>query len=170
MRHIISVLLQNEAGALVRVAGLFSSRGYNIESLCVAPTEDERVSRMTLVTSGSDEVISQISKQLAKVVDVVDLVDMSRGDYIERELLFLKLKVDPAVREQVQACAERFNATVLDERADSYTLQLVATGLQVDDCLQALADTATVVEVVRSGVAAIGQGQRNMTYAEPAAQ
>ena len=97
MRHIISVLMANEAGALLRVAGLFSSRGYNIESLCVAPTENPSVSRLTMVTSGSDEIISQINKQLAKLVDVVDMADMTRGDHIERELLFIKLKLDELI-------------------------------------------------------------------------
>ncbi|MGH8529458.1 MAG: acetolactate synthase small subunit [Nevskiales bacterium] len=164
MRHIISVLLQNEAGALLRVAGLFSSRGYNIESLCVAPTEDERVSRLTLVTSGSDEVITQINKQLAKVVDVVDLADMTRGDHIERELLLLKLKLDPASLPQVEECAQRYGAKLLDGRAESYLLELTGTGLSVNDFIRELDSCCEVLEVVRTGAAAIASGPKALKY------
>ncbi len=164
MRHIISVLLQNEAGALLRVAGLFSSRGYNIESLCVAPTEDERVSRLTMVTSGSDEVINQINKQLAKVVDVVDLADMTRGDHIERELLLIKLKLDPATLQQVEECAKRYGAKLLDRRAESYMLELTGTGLSVNDFIQELDGFTEVLEVVRTGAAAIANGPKALKY------
>ncbi len=158
MRHIISILMANEAGALVRVAGLFSSRGYNIESLCVAPTEDPTVSRLTMVTTGSDEIISQINKQLAKVVDVVDLADMTRGDHIERELLFIKLALDDVIRDELSACVQRYGAEVLDERADSYTLQLTGTGLEVEDFIREVSALANILEVVRSGAAAIANG------------
>lgn len=164
MRHIISVLLQNEAGALLRVAGLFSSRGYNIESLCVAPTEDERVSRLTMVTSGSDEVINQINKQLAKVVDVVDLADLTRGDHIERELLLLKLKLEPASLSQVEECAQRYGAKVLDRRPDSYMLELTGTGLSVNDFIRELDGCCEVLEVVRTGAAAIASGPKALKY------
>lgn len=158
MRHIISVLMANEAGALVRVAGMFSSRGYNIESLCVAPTEDETVSRLTMVTTGSDEVINQINKQLAKLVDVVDTADMTRGDHIERELLFIKLIVDELTREEVASIAERYGAEILDERTDSYTIQLTGTGLEVEDFIKEISALAKIIEVVRSGAAAISHG------------
>lgn len=164
MRHIISVLLQNEAGALVRVAGLFSSRGYNIESLCVAPTEDERVSRLTLVTNGPDEVINQINKQLAKLVDVVDLADMTRGDHIERELLFLKLALKPAVLKRVEECVQRYGARALDEREENYTVELTGTGLTINDFIKELAGFTDVLEVVRSGTAAISHGPRVLKY------
>ncbi|MDX1496471.1 MAG: acetolactate synthase small subunit [Salinisphaeraceae bacterium] len=158
MRHIISVLMANEAGALLRVAGLFSSRGYNIESLCVAPTENPSVSRLTMVTSGSDEIISQINKQLAKLVDVVDLADMTRGDHIERELLFIKLKLDELTREEVAECVGRYGGEVLDERSDSYTVQLTGTGLEVDDFIKEIRGLSEILEVVRSGAAAIAHG------------
>lgn len=150
--------MANEAGALVRVAGLFSSRGYNIESLCVAPTEDATVSRLTMVTTGSDEIISQINKQLAKVVDVVDLADMTRGDHFERELVFIKLSLDEVTRAEVGGTVSRYNAQVLDERSDSYTIQLTGTGLEVDDFIKEIAGLAGIVEVVRSGAAAISHG------------
>ena len=158
MRHIISVLMANEAGALLRVAGLFSSRGYNIESLCVAATENPTVSRLTMVTIGSDETISQVNKQLAKLVDVVDMADMTRGDHIERELLFLKLQLDELTRDVVAACAARYSAVVLDERADSYTVQMTGTGLEVDDFIKEASGLADILEVVRSGAAAIANG------------
>lgn len=164
MRHIISVLLQNEAGALVRVAGLFSSRGYNIESLCVAPTADERVSRLTLVTIGPDDVINQINKQLAKLVDVVDLADLTRGDHIERELLFLKLVVKPAVMKQVEECVSRFGARALDEREEHYTVELTGTGLVINDFIKELSGFTEVLEVVRSGSAAISHGAKVLKY------
>ncbi len=158
MRHIISVLVANEAGALVRVAGMFSARGYNIESLCVAPTENATVSRLTMVTTGSDDVINQINKQLAKLVDVVDTADMTRGDHIERELLFIKLIVDELIREEVQATAARYGAEILDERADSYTIQLTGAGLEVEDFIKEISALAKIIEVVRSGAAAISHG------------
>lgn len=150
--------MANEAGALLRVAGLFSSRGYNIESLCVAPTEDATVSRLTLVTTGSDEIISQINKQLAKLVDVVDLADMTRGDHFERELLFIKLKVDELTREELAECVGRYKGEVLDERGDSYTVQLTGTGLETDDFIKEVGGLAEIAEVVRSGAAAIAHG------------
>lgn len=158
MRHIISILMANEAGALVRVAGMFSSRGYNIESLCVAATEDPSVSRLTMVTTGSDEVISQINQQLAKLVDVVDMADMTRGDHIERELLFVKLALDEVTREEAAAIAERYNAQVLDERVDNYTVQLTGAGLEVEDFIKELSALGDILEVVRSGAAAIAHG------------
>ena len=150
--------MANEAGALVRVAGMFSSRGYNIESLCVAATEDPSVSRLTMVTTGSDEVISQINKQLAKLVDVVDMADMTRGDHIERELLFIKLGLDDVTREEVENIAERYKAEILDERVDSYTLELTGTGLEVEDFIKEVSAQGDILEVVRSGAAAIGHG------------
>src|SRR5689334_522852 len=131
MRHIISILLQNEAGALARVAGMFSARGYNIESLSVAPTDDETVSRLTLVTSGSDDVINQINKQLQKLVDVVDVTDMTRGDHFERELLLVKMDVEGALLPRLEDCSKRYNAVVLDDTPDTYTLQVTGTSLEI---------------------------------------
>ena len=132
MRHIISILLQNEAGALARVASLFSTRGYNIESLSVAPTEDPQVSRLTLVTFGSDEVISQINKQLFKLVDVVKFVDMTRGDHIERELILLKLRVNDGAMDVLNELhAQQWCACWMIRRITS-RLELTGTGNQID--------------------------------------
>jgi acetolactate synthase-1/3 small subunit len=125
MRHIISILMQNEAGALSRVANLFSSRGYNIESLNVAPTADETVSRLTLVTTGSETVIDQIEKQLGKVIDVVDIVDMTKSDHIERELALLQLRVTNGGAQTLTPIIEQFGARVLNEAGGHYTVELV---------------------------------------------
>lgn len=160
MRHIISILLQNEAGALARVSGMFSARGYNIESLTVAPTDDETVSRLTLVTSGSDEVINQINKQSQKLVDVVDLADLTRGDHFERELLLLKLDVEGALQPRVEECVGRYSGQVLDDTLEHYTVQLTGTSLQIDDFVNEIGQIARIIEVVRSGTAAIARGDR----------
>ncbi|MDH3509569.1 MAG: acetolactate synthase small subunit [Gammaproteobacteria bacterium] len=160
MRHVISILLQNEAGALARVASLFSTRGYNIESLSVAPTEDAQVSRLTLVSIGSNQVINQINHQLFKLVDVVNIVDMTLGDHIERELLLLKLRIPEAVSENVLELISRQGAKVLDDDLANYTLELTGTGRQLDEFIGRLAADAEVLTVVRSGPLALGRGQR----------
>jgi len=161
MRHTISLFLQNEAGALTRVAGLFSSRGYNIESLHVAPTQDHSLSRLTLVTTGSDVVIQQICNQLLKLVDVVDLADMTEGDHLERELLLLKLQLDSVPGEALAARLSDLQARVLDERLESYTLEVTAGGLDIDRLIGDIAafpGVSEVLSVVRSGVVAISHG------------
>ena len=159
MRHIVSILLQNEAGALSRVAGLFSTRGYNIESLSVAPTEDPMLSRLTLVTIGSDQVIQQINKQLFKLVDVVNIADMTMGDHIERELILLKASLhkgnDSAVRKLIKAEAAR----VLDDTPANFTVELTGTGNRVDDFIDRLGAYADILSVVRSGPMAISRGE-----------
>ncbi len=160
MRHIISILLQNEAGALARVASLFSTRGYNIESLNVAPTDDPRVSRLTLVTVGSDEVISQINKQLFKLIDVVNFADMTLGDHIERELLLVKLGVKDGAMESLQDLLAQHLVRTLDDDADNYTLELIGTGNQIDTFLDRVAPLAAVLAVVRSGPLAIARGEQ----------
>ena len=136
MRHIISILLQNEAGALTRVANLFSSRGYNIESLNVAPTADETVSRLTLVTSGSETVIDQIEKQLGKLVDVVDIADMTKSDHIERELALFKLHVTNGGADKLAAVIEQFGARVLSDAGEHYTVELVGGSQDIDRFLK----------------------------------
>jgi acetolactate synthase I/III small subunit len=158
MRHIISILLQNEAGALARVASLFSSRGYNIESLNVAPTEDETVSRLTLVTTGSDEVIDQITKQLGKVVDVVDITDMTLADHIERELLLLKLQLHEGGESQLASVLVNFGARVLDDHKRHYTVELIGGGQEIDRFLKRIDGLAHVLSVVRSGAMAVSRG------------
>jgi acetolactate synthase-1/3 small subunit len=166
MRHIISILLQNEAGALTRVASMFSTRGYNIESLSVAPTEDPRVSRLTLVTIGSDAVIDQINKQLLKLVDVVDMADMTRGDHIERELLLLKLEVADAAWDRVNELVRREGARLLDDNRASFTVELTSTSGRIDEFVEKMAGLGAIQSVVRSGPMAIGRGRQ--TLAAPA--
>jgi acetolactate synthase-1/3 small subunit len=167
MRHIISVLLQNEAGALTRVASLFSTRGYNIESLSVAPTEDPALSRLTLVTIGSDAVIDQINKQLVKIVDVVSMADMTRGDHIERELLLLKMRVPDAAWERVTDLVRREGARVLDDSPATFTVELTSTCGRIDEFVEKMATLAAILTVVRSGPMAIGRGAQAL--AAPAA-
>jgi acetolactate synthase-1/3 small subunit len=155
MRHIISILLQNEAGALSRVSDLFSSRGYNIESLNVAPTDNSTVSRLTLVTTGSDDVIEQISKQLAKLVDVVNISDMTSADHIERELLLCKIhSSDGSLPETLR----RFGARVLDDREDLYTVEFVGGSAEIDRFLARVGSIGSVSTVVRSGAMAVARG------------
>ncbi len=158
MRHTISILLQNEAGALTRVAGLFSSRGYNIESLHVAPTQDHSVSRLTLVTTGSDEVIDQICSQLLKLVDVVDLLDMTPTGHIERELLLLKIRLGDSPDPEMRELLEEFGARTLDDRPASYTLELTASGPAIQTFLGKVERYGEIITVVRSGIMAMSRG------------
>lgn len=159
MRHIVSLLMENEAGALSRVAGLFSARAYNIESLTVAPTEDETLSRMTIVTSGSDEVIEQIIKQLNKLVDVVKVLDLSDGRHIERELMLVKVKATGAYREEMKRMSDIFRGRIIDVADGSYTLELTGTGSKLDAFLEAI-DKSAILETVRTGASGIGRGDR----------
>ncbi len=159
MRHIISLLMENEAGALSRVAGLFSARGYNIESLTVAPTEDPTMSRMTIVTSGSDEVIEQINKQLNKLVDVVSVMDLTEGDHIERELMLVKVRALGEAREELKRIADIFRGRIIDVSDKTYTIELTGAGSKLDSFLQAL-DHSLILETVRTGASGIGRGER----------
>jgi acetolactate synthase-1/3 small subunit len=162
MRHIISILLENEAGALSRVAGLFSARGYNIESLTVAPTDDPTLSRMTLVTRGSDEIIEQIVKQLNKLVDVVKLQDLTEGAHIERELMLVKVKAVDVAREEVKRLVDIFRGRIIDVTDSTYTLELTGTVEKLDAFVKAL-EVTEIKEVVRSGVTGIARGERALT-------
>ncbi|KAF7600846.1 MAG: acetolactate synthase small subunit [Candidatus Dactylopiibacterium carminicum] len=159
MRHVLSLLLENEAGALSRVSGLFSSRGYNIESLTVAPTEDASMSRMTIVTSGSDDVIEQITKQLNKLIDVVKVVDVSEAPHIERELLLVKVRAVGAAREEMKRMSDIFRGHIVDVSETSYVIELTGNQDKLDSFLAAL-DADLVLETVRSGVCGIGRGER----------
>ena len=159
MRHIISILVENEAGALSRVAGLFSARGYNIESLTVAPTEDPSLSRMTIVTRGTDSVIEQITKQLNKLVDVVKLMDMTEGPHIEREMLLMKVQVKDAAREELKRLTEIFRGRIIDVTDTSYIIELTGTGDKIDAFVRTV-DPALILEVVRSGVSGIARGDK----------
>ena len=161
-RHIISILMENESGALSRVAGLFSARGYNIESLTVAPTEDSSLSRMTLVTTGSDEIIEQIKKQLNKLIDVVKLIDLTEAGHIERELALVKLRADNANdREELKRLADIFRGHIVDVTPESYVVELTGTGDKIDGFLEALGGRC-IIEVVRSGASGIGRGDRSL--------
>lgn len=163
MRHIISILLQNEAGALARVANLFSSRGYNIESLNVAPTHDETVSRLTLVTRGSDEVIDQISKQLGKLVDVVNIIDMTDGDHIERELALLKLQLPSEDRKALTELVGEFGARILDDHEGHFTVELIGGSGEIDRFMIRFSDRVEILTVVRSGAMAVARGAPVLT-------
>ncbi len=161
MRHIISILMENEAGALSRVAGLFSARGYNIESLAVAPTEDPSLSRMTLVTSGTDEIIEQITKQLNKLIDVVKLMDMTEGPHIEREMMLIKVKAQGEKRNELKRMSDIFRGRIIDVTAENYTIEMTGAGDKLDAFVQAL-DPGLIIEVVRSGISGIGRGDRSL--------
>ena len=159
MRHIISLLLENEAGALSRVAGLFSARAFNIESLTVAPTEDRTVSRMTLVTSGSDEIIEQITKQLNKLVDVVKVVDLNDYRHIQRELLLIKVSAKKEERAEIKRLAEIFRGRIIDVSENAYMLELTGAGAKLDAFIRAL-DESMILEVARSGVLGVTRGDK----------
>jgi acetolactate synthase-1/3 small subunit len=159
MRHIISLLMENEAGALSRVAGLFSARGYNIESLTVAPTEDVTMSRMTIVTRGSDAIIEQIKKQLNKLIEVVTVVDLTDGDHLERELMLVKVRALGDSREELKRMADIFRGRIIDVSDKTYTIELTGTGSKLDSFLQAI-DRSLILETVRTGSSGIGRGDR----------
>ena len=159
MRHIISVLLENESGALSRVAGLFSARGYNIESLTVAPTEDASLSRMTIVTTGSEDVIEQITKQLNKLVEVVKVVDLSDAEHIERELMLIKVRAGTKEREDMKRMTDIFRGRVIDVSDNTYTIELTGDGHKLDAFIRAL-EASSIVETVRTGASGIGRGNR----------
>jgi len=158
MRHIISLLMENWAGALSRVAGLFSARGYNIESLSVAPTEDPTLSRMTLVTIGSDEVVEQVTKQLNKLIEVVKICDLNDGNHIERELMLVKVRAAGPDREEIKRLAEIFRGSIIDVTDKSYTIELTGTSSKLDAFLEAI-ERSAVLETVRTGASGIGRGE-----------
>ena len=159
MRHIISLLLENEAGALSRVAGLFSARAFNIESLTVAPTEDRTISRMTLVTSGSDEIIEQITKQLNKLVDVIKVVDLNDYRHIQRELLLIKVSAKQEERAEIKRLTEIFRGRIIDVSENAYMLELTGAGAKLDAFIRAL-DESMILEVARSGALGVTRGDK----------
>lgn len=159
MRHIISILMENEAGALSRVAGLFSARGYNIESLTVAATEDPSLSRMTLVTRGSDPIIEQIKKQLNKLIDVVKLIDLADADHIERELMVIKVRTDGPAREEILRLTRIFRGHIVDVTKTCYVIEVTGASSKLNAFIQDLDDDA-IIEVVRSGPLGILRGER----------
>ena len=162
MRHIISILLENEAGALSRVSGLFSARGYNIESLTVAPTEDPTLSRMTLVTRGDESIIEQIKKQLNKLIDVVKLVDLSEGPHIERELMMIKVRAEGPMREEVKRLSDIFRGNIIDVTNNAFTIEITGHGSKLDAFIEAV-DRDLIIETVRSGPLGIARGGKRLT-------
>ncbi|MDG1988278.1 MAG: acetolactate synthase small subunit [Halieaceae bacterium] len=159
MRRIVSVLLENESGALSRVVGLFSQRGYNIETLNVAPTEDPTLSRLTLTTIGDDKTIEQITKQLNKLVDVVKLVDLTEGSHLERDLMLVKIRTGAEQREEIKRTVDIFRGQIVDVGPEIYIVQIVGTGDKLDSFISAIG-YAEVLEVARSGVAGISRGDK----------
>lgn len=159
MKHIISILLENEPGALSRVVGLFSARGYNIETLTVAPTEDITLSRMTIVTKGSDDVIEQITKHLNRLVDVVKVVDLSEGQHVERELMLIKVRAVGKEREEMKRMADIFRGRIIDVTDKTYTIELTGDQDKIEAFIGAL-DRTSILETVRTGVSGIGRGER----------
>ncbi len=162
MRHILSMLVENESGALSRIAGLFSARGYNIESLTVAPTDDPSLSRMTLVTVGNDDIVEQIKKQLNKLIDVVKLLDLSDGPHVEREMMLIKLKAAGQDREELKRLADIFRAKVIDVTDVSYVVELTGASRKLDAFIQAVPE-GLITEVVRSGPTGIARGDKGLT-------
>jgi acetolactate synthase-1/3 small subunit len=159
MRHVISVLIENEAGALSRVSGLFSARGYNIESLTVAPTEDASLSRMTIISTGSDDIIEQITKQLNKLIEVVKVVDLSEAAHIERELMLIKVRATGKDREELKRVADIFRGRIIDVTDSTYVIELTGNTTKLDSFVGAI-DASLILETVRTGVCGIGRGDR----------
>ena len=159
MRHIISILVENEAGALSRISGLFSARGYNIETLTVAPTEDASMSRMTIVTTGSEDVIEQITKQLNKLIEVVKVIDLSEAEHIERELMLIKVRAGKTEREDMKRMADIFRGRIIDVSDNTYTIELTGDTAKLDAFIKSL-DQGAIIETVRTGASGIGRGNR----------
>jgi acetolactate synthase-1/3 small subunit len=163
MRHIISVLLENEAGALSRVVGLFSQRGFNIESLTVAPTEDATLSRMTIVTYCNAEEVEQITKQLHKLVDVLKVCDLADSGHVEREILLIKIRANTRdLRDEIKSMTDIFRGTIVDLTPDLYTVQIIGASEDLDNFVAAVSNVAEIVEVIRSGVCGISRGERSL--------
>jgi acetolactate synthase I/III small subunit len=161
MKHIIALLLENEPGALSRVVGLFSARGYNIESLTVAPTEDTSLSRMTIVTNDSDDVIEQITKHLNRLIEVVKVLDLSEGSFTERELMLVKVRAVGKEREEMKRMADIFRGRIIDVTDKSYTIELTGSSSKLDSFLEAV-DRTVILETVRTGASGIGRGERTL--------
>jgi acetolactate synthase I/III small subunit len=159
MRHIISILLENEPGALSRVVGLFSARGYNIETLTVAPTEDKSLSRMTISTVGSDDVIEQITKHLNRLIEVVKVVDLVEAPYLERELMLIKVRATGKEREEIKRLADIFRGNIIDVTSKTYTIELTGDATKLDAFIESL-ETASILETVRTGSSGIARGER----------
>ena len=161
MRHILSLLVENEAGALSRISGLFSARAFNIESLTVAPTEDDTVSRMTIVTSGSDQIIEQITKQVNKLVDVIKVVDLNESKHVDRELILIKFNATEISRENLDKMIDNYQGKIIDDSENTFTVEIINTGEKLDQLIQGI-DKSKIIEVVRSGVSGIALGANSI--------
>lgn len=159
MRHIISILLENEAGALARVVGLFAARGYNIETLSVAPTEDPTLSRMTIVTSGSDDVIEQITKHLNRLIEIVKVVDLTDGHFVEREMMLIKIRAVGKERDEIKRTVDIFRGHIVDVSDRAYTVELTGDKSKLDAFIDAI-DRTAILETIRTGGSGIGRGER----------
>ena len=166
MRHILSILIENEAGALSRVVGLFSARGYNIDSLTVSTTEDATLSRMTIVTHGSEEVIEQITKHLNKLIEVVKVIDLNESEHIERELMLIKVRASGRDREEMKRMADIFRRRIIDVTEKTYTIELTGTSGKLSAFLDAI-DRSVILETVRTGASGIGRGERILKIWQP---
>jgi acetolactate synthase-1/3 small subunit len=158
-KRIISILMENSPGALSRVVGLFSQRGYNIESLSVAPTEDDTISRLTLTTIGNDQKIEQITKNLNKIIDVIKLIELSESAYVERELMMIKVKAVGSMREEIKRSVDIFRGQIIDVTPNIYTVQLVGDNAKLTAFIRAVGE-AVVLEVVRTGISGISRGDK----------
>lgn len=163
MRRILSILLENEAGALSRIVGLFSQRGYNIESLTVAPTQDNSLSRITITTRGDERVLEQITKQVNKLIDVLKITDLTEGAHIERELLLIKLRATGSKREEIKRTADIFRGQIVDVTPSLYTVQLTGPSEKLDAFIEAMREVTEILEVVRSGVSGIARGEKALS-------
>jgi acetolactate synthase I/III small subunit len=161
MRHIISILMENEPGALSRVVGLFSQRGYNIDSLTVAPTEDQSLSRLTLTTHGDDKIIEQITKQLNKLIDIVKVMDLTEGAHVERELMLLKVRAGGAQRAEIKRTVDIFRGQIVDVSPAGYTVQITGNSSKLDSFIAALPES-DIIEVARTGVTGLSRGEKSL--------
>ncbi len=159
MKHIISILLENEPGALSRVVGLFSARAYNIETLTVAPTADPSLSRMTLVTAGSEDIVEQMTKHLNRLIEVVKVIDLTAGAYLERELMLIKVRAVGKEREEIKRMAEIFRGRIIDVTDKTYTLELTGDSGKLDAFIDSI-ERSLILEIVRTGASGIGRGER----------
>ncbi|MDH2927200.1 acetolactate synthase small subunit [Lonepinella koalarum] len=162
MRRILSVLLENESGALSRVVALFSQRAFNIESLTVAPTDDPTLSRMTIAVSGDERVLEQIEKQLHKLVDVFKVISLSDCEHVEREVMLIKVRATGTSRDEIKRLADIFRGQIVDVTTKSYTVQLSGTKDKLDAFIRALKEETSVLEIVRSGLISLSRSEKNM--------
>ncbi|KES09559.1 Acetolactate synthase, small (regulatory) subunit [Snodgrassella alvi SCGC AB-598-O11] len=159
MRHILSILMENQAGAMSRIVGLFSARAYNIDSLSVSPTEDKTLSRMTIVTSGDNKVMEQITKQLNKLIEVIKVIDLNDSNYVERELMLVKLRATGKDRDEILRLTDIFRGHIIDVTDKTYTVEIPGTSSKLDAFLDTVGKTL-ILETVRTGAAGIGRGER----------